>query len=84
MWSNSLSAVKDESTEYVDYFERCQLFESWHLGGRAEEVGVGVFDAVVVGELGTVGVRVVDGGGAGEAGHVRRAGSSPNDALRAL
>ena len=31
--------------------------------GLVEEVGVGVFDAVVVGDWEAVGVRVVDGGG---------------------
>jgi hypothetical protein len=36
-----------------------------------EEVGVGVFDVVVVGDWEAVGVRVVDGGGAGDHGFRR-------------
>ena len=36
--------------------------------GLIEEVGVGVFDAVVVGDWEAVGVWIVDGGGAGEHG----------------
>ncbi len=36
--------------------------------GSVEKVGVGVFDAVIVGELGAVGMWIVDGGGAGDHG----------------
>jgi hypothetical protein len=36
--------------------------------GLIEEVGVGVFDAVIVGDWNAVGVRVVDSGGAGDHG----------------
>jgi hypothetical protein len=38
------------------------------LNRLAKEVSVGVFDAVVVGDWEAVGVRVVDGGGAGDHG----------------
>ena len=36
--------------------------------GLVEEVRVGIFDAVVVGDWKAVGVWVVDGGGAGDHG----------------
>ena len=42
-----------------------------------EEVGVGVFDAVVVGDWEAVGVRVVNGGGAGDHGFGRVRGLAP-------
>jgi hypothetical protein len=42
-----------------------------------KEVGVGVFDAVVVGDWEAVGVRVVDGGGAGDHGFGRARGLAP-------
>ena len=42
-----------------------------------EEVGVGVFDAVVVGDWEAVGVRVVDGGSAGKHGFGRVRGLAP-------
>ena len=42
-----------------------------------EEVGVGVFDAVIVGDWNAVGVRVVDSGGAGDHGFGRVRGLAP-------
>ena len=35
--------------------------------GLIKEVGVGVFDAVIIGELGAIGMRIVEGGEIGRA-----------------
>ena len=47
--------------------------------GLVEEVGIGVFDAVVIGELGAIWVRVVDGGGIGDHGFGALSGGRGDD-----